>query len=98
MQQSKQKIEPFSKFSQPFSFPPFFYSINNYTIFSRFVNIIRFFGYINLSMVHIRRIVMNKTILFFIISGLLVSVLSGCGKENPNTTPKDNQAVQVRTN
>ena len=41
---------------------------------------------------------MNKTILFFIISGLLVSVLSGCGKENPNTTPKDNQAVQVRTN
>ncbi len=41
---------------------------------------------------------MNKTILFFMICGLLVSVLSGCGKENPNATPKDNQAVQVRTN
>lgn len=41
---------------------------------------------------------MNKSILFFIICGLLVSVLSGCGKENQNTIPEDNQAVQVRTN
>ena len=98
MQQSKQKIEPFSKFSQPFSFPPFFYSINNYTIFSRFVNIIRFFGYINLGIIHIRRFVMNKSIFFLIICGLLVSVLSGCGKENENATPEYNQAVQVRTN
>lgn len=41
---------------------------------------------------------MKQTILFFVICGLLISVLSGCGNKTSNTTPESNTAVQVRTN